>query len=137
MFRQLLATAAVSVCCLGNPAAKAMPTNCWLHTSGIKGQSVPAQVCDIAYRTNANGHTVIDLITVQDGGLASIVLWQNSAGQPTYAEVFLETSGRSVWSYRIDKDGDVNLWHPATGMEIWFLLLQSDYELNPMGCGPL
>ena len=120
MFRQLLATAATSVCCLGNPAALAAPTTCWLSsTQPAIGQRVAPQVCDIDFRSNANGHTVIDLVTVSDGGQISIVLWADQ-GEPTYAEVFFQKSGRTIWQYRVDSDGDINLYHPGTNLEIWF-----------------
>ena len=120
MFRQLLATAATAVCCLGNPAALAAPTTCWVSsTQPVKGQRVAPQVCDIDLRFNANGHTVIDLVTVSDGGQISIVLWADQ-GEPTYAEVFFEKSGRTIWQYRVDSDGDINLYHPGTSLEIWF-----------------
>ena len=120
MFRQLLATAATAVCCLGNPAALAAPTTCWVSsTQPVAGQRVAPQVCDIDLRFNANGHTVIDLVTVSDGGQISIVLWADQ-GEPTYAEVFFEKSGRTIWQYRVDSDGDINLYHPGTSIEIWF-----------------
>ena len=120
MFRQLLATAATAVCCLGNPAALAAPTTCWVSSiQPVKGQRVAPQVCDIDLRFNANGHTVIDLVTVSDGGQISIVLWADQ-GEPTYAEVFFENSGRTIWQYRVDSDGDINLYHPGTSLEIWF-----------------
>ena len=126
MFRQLLATAATAVCCFGNPAALAAPTTCWVSsTEPARGQRVDPQVCDIDLRYNANGHTVIDLVTVSDGGKISIVLWQDYAGEPTYAEVFFEKSGRTLWQYRVDKDGDINLYHQRTGLEIWFTVPSS------------
>jgi len=119
MFKQLLATAAVTICCLGNPAAKAEPTACWLSPAG-NTSSVPPQVCDISWRKNANDHTVIDLVTVRDGSRISIVLWTNNSGEPQYAEVFFNKTGRTVWLYRKDEDGDIHLFSPETKQHIWF-----------------
>ena len=129
MFRQLLATAAVSVCCLGNPSAMAQPTTCWISdTTPRAGERVAPQTCDISYRKNANGHSVIDLVSISDGYRVSIVLWKDSNNNPTYAELFFEQHGRSVWQYRIDEEGDVNLYHPGTGYEIWFRTPSVSYQ---------
>jgi len=118
MLKQLLATVAVTACCLGNPAAAA-PSTCWF--SGNDGSKrVAPQRCDVGMRTNANGHKVVDITSFVDNSKISIVFWKNTDGSPYYAEVFFKNSGRTVWKYRRDKDGDIHLYHPGTGMEIWF-----------------
>lgn len=118
MFKQLLATAAASVCCLGNPAMAA-PTVCWIAAPDSPRRVSP-QTCDVDMRINANGHKVVDITTLGDGVRASVVFWKDSNGNPSYAEVFLPGSGRSVWSYRYDSEGDVHLFHRGTGSSIWF-----------------
>ena len=119
MFKQLLGTVAATICCLGNPSAMAAPTSCWLATSDSPDQVAP-QTCDVDMRINANGHKVVDIVTVNDGARISVVFWKDDNGNPSYAEVFFGPSQRTVWSYRYDNDGDVHLYHRGTRNQIWF-----------------
>ena len=118
MLKQLLATVAVTACCLGNPAAAA-PSTCWF-SNGEGSSRVASQRCDVGMRVNANGHKVVDITSFVDNSRVSVVFWKEKSGRPAYAEVFFKNSGRTVWKYRTDKDGDIHLWHPETGLEIWF-----------------
>ncbi len=118
MFKQVIATVASTICCLGNPSAMAAPTACWLATSGSPDRVAP-QLCDVSMRINANGHKVVDIVTVDNGQNVSVVFWKDGRGNPSYAEVFYGTQ-RSVWSYRYDDEGDVHLFHRAPRSQIWF-----------------
>lgn len=119
MFKQALATVAATICCLGNPSAMAAPTACWVATKGSPDR-VPAQTCDVSIRINANGHKVVDIVTIRDNQRLSVVFWKDKSGKPEYAEVFFSDGHRSLWGYRYDEQGDVHLFHPATRSQLWF-----------------
>ena len=125
MFKKALASLATTICCLGNPSVAA-PTSCWVAAQGDTG-NIPSQMCDISTRVNANGHTVVDLVTVGDGGAISIVLWLDSDGTPSYAEVF-HNYRRTLWAYEVDKDGDIHLYHRGSHQSIWFSLPETRTE---------
>ena len=108
MLKTLLASASLAVCCLFNPAgmpeAKAAASNCWIVPTN--GRQVPSFRCDVSTRTNANGHTVVDIRHFQgDGAHFSVILWTDSNRNPNGAEVFIQGERFTATWYR-DSDGD-------------------------------
>ena len=115
MFKQLLISSALAVSLI--PPVSAEPVRCWIDADNQQDR-VPQQVCDLSARTNANGHTVVDL-TDDQGTTVSIVMWKDRSGNPLYAEMFFP-QGRQIWQWKVDRDGDIHLYHRETGLEIWF-----------------
>ena len=107
MFKSLIAASVLAVT-TALPVFAA-PSTCWLGTNA-RGDEIPAQSCDVHIRTNANGHRVIDVMTPVDGQSATIVLWSDNYGKPSYAEVIFHGLGRATMSYRWDNEGDLHLW---------------------------
>ena len=108
MFKALIAAAALSVA-TALPSFAA-PSTCWLSNNTANGE-IPAQSCDVHVRNNANGHTVIDVMTPVDNGQVSIVLWADSNNNPSYAEVFFRNQGRITMKFRWDNAGDLHLYN--------------------------
>ena len=107
----LIASAAITACCLGNaPAADAAYRPCWFG-QGL-GQRMERQTCWITSRTNANGHIVHD-ITDPAGNKGTIVLWRDQNGRPSYGEIVFK--GRVMtMTYTRDADGSVRLFDGHT-----------------------
>ena len=120
MIKQLFASALLAAAFVA--PVNAEPVRCWIDAENEA--SVPQQVCDASVRTNANGHRVIDL-TDSRGTTINIVLWFNRDKSPLYAEVFMP-SGRQIWGWEVDHEGDIHLFHKPSGAEVWFSIPQSN-----------
>ena len=110
MFKTLLASASVAVCCLLNPAgmpeAKAAASTCWFIPAS--GARVSGVNCNVSTRRNANGHVVHDIQHWNGNGARfSVVLWTDS-GNADGAEVFIDGE-RFTTAWWRDADGDIRL----------------------------
>ena len=108
MLKNLLAAASIATCCLFNPAgmpeAEAAASNCWIVPAS--GRTVSPFRCDVSTRTNANGHTVVDIRHFQGSGAHfSVILWTDEYGNPNGTEVFVDGDRFTATWYR-DSDGD-------------------------------